>query len=455
MSKNKSHLPKMFGNLTLNDVQTQINKSLLLLQSDDPNQNLEGAVEIRKLLSIEQNPPIDEVLNAGVLPYLVRALRTEDMPTLHFEAIWAITNIASGTSAHTLEVIKAGAISLFVHLLDSESVDVREQTIWAFGNIAGDSPQSRDMVLQLGVTPTLCNLGYKETKVSLQRNLVWTISNLCRGKPAPDYDVVKEFVTPLSKWIQSSDDEVVTDSMWALSYLSDGENRKIQAIIDSGCIPTIVKHMSSSNMSILTPALRTIGNVVTGDDYQTEVVLQSGFLQSLTSLLTHSKKSIRKEAFWTLSNITAGNVQQIEYCINSGIMDRCIQLLSKEKDPDCIKEGCWALSNATSGGSYKQLQYLVGLGLIKLWGVFLDVKEPRLLAVVLESIKNLLTGDKEGEFKNQIEDFVDKIEELQNHPNMEIYELCQQILTAHFEIEDGEEEDPEEMVKPSNNNFQF
>jgi hypothetical protein len=54
----------------------------------------------------------------------------------------------------------------------------------------------------------------------------------------------------LAKLIYSLDDEVLIDACWAISYLSDGANEKIQAVIEAGVPRRLVELLMHSHSAV-------------------------------------------------------------------------------------------------------------------------------------------------------------------------------------------------------------
>lgn len=297
--------------------------------------------------------------------------------------------------------------------------------------------------------PILQQIMDKSTPPTMRKNATWTLSNLCRGKPQPEFATISPSIPVLADLIKMDDQEILTDACWALSYLSDGTNEMIQVVMGSGVTPRLVELLGSPNPTVITPALRTVGNFVTGSDEQTQVVINCGVIPRLLNLLSHRKTTIIKETCWTLSNIAAGNTDQITALFNGNVMTTVISLLNSSYD--IKREAAWIIANATCNGKIEHIQYLVERNVIsQLYGL-LSVPDVEIKDVTLNALSNILrigkdlqraTGSDTNPYVRKIMeiDGGDVLSNLQEHPQQTIQRKVQKILTDYFPLEDDDDE---------------
>ena len=380
------------------------------INSNDYKIVLENVILFRKMLSKEENPPIQDAIDLGVVPRLIQLLDERiEAPAdvtekIIFETAWALTNIASGQHSHTLCVVEQGAAPIFISLMSHINNDIKEQSIWALGNIAGDCPSLRNFVLDLNIIPQLLNILESEMSshipnISLIRNSTWTLSNLCRGKPAPGFHHISPCINTLYKLLSCNDHETVSDACWAISYISDDSENFVGPLISSGIIQLISNHLAIRNDTIQTPCLRALGNIVSNpNEVLTQAVIDSGALAKFQDLLRHYKSSIQKECCWVISNITAGNVHQVQSVIDSNLFPSIFTLL-RTGDNKTRKEAVWAVCNATSHHSSnpEQVRYLVSQGCLKPLCDMLSGQDTKIIQVILDGIDNILSVGKEDQ----------------------------------------------------------
>jgi hypothetical protein len=229
--------------------------------------------------------------------------------------------------------------------------------------------------------------------------------------------------------------------------LSDGPNEKIQTVLHVVDTRRLVELLAHPVLNVQSSALRAVGNIVTGDDHQTQAVLDAGVLAHLLTLLQSPKESIKKEACWTLSNITAGVQNQIQAVIDANIFPSLINIL-KHGDHKTRKEAAWAVTNATSGGTTQQIKYIIDQGVIPPLCELLSANDAKIIQVALNGLDNILKlGASEAKRTNGANPYammveecygLDKIEYLQSHENIEIYQKAFHLIETYFGVDEEE-----------------
>jgi hypothetical protein len=431
-------------------------KDLLdLLNAINSNEVLQqhfGTIGIR-LLSQNDDPPIQEIIDANGIPRLIGFTERYGDPQLQYEAAWALTNLASGTTLQTQSIIDNGGITAFVRLLKHENIKVAEQAIWALGNIGGDNTDFRDQILKANALPPLVDIINKSDDVAVIKNGTWALSNLVRGNPLPKFELVKETIPTFSRVIQETNDiETLVDAAWALSYLSDGKNR-VSLVLATGICPELSAHITmNQRLAALVPLLRILGNLLQGTEVEAREVLEvPDIVDKLVELATnHQKRVVIRESCWCLSNIADGNSEPIQMVMKNSDQIRSLMELAQRTEPEVRKEVLWIFSNATRQASPAQMSALDECNILDFFLQYFNKNDDsQNIKIALEGIANTLnqgasmalqenTENPENMFLTKLDDKggIKLLEDLQQHEDHEIYQKVQKIFERHFETED-------------------
>lgn len=436
---------------------SQFNEFIKHLEDVDRIKRHRAIIGLRKCLSLQTDdvqPPIQETIDNNIVPLLVQMMRNTSEPHIQIESTWCITNMASGTTEQVASLVEKGIIPIVSGLLNTDHFTLLEQSVWCVGNIAGDCSSYRDKLLHSGAQDSLSakyfHLKNKtdQKNKSLVRQIIWSISNLCRSKPVPDYKLIKNAIPVFCDAIKNETEMgTLADICWAL--VQHVNKYSIQTIIQLDVIPVFVKMLQLPQIIIVNPVLRMLGNITHGKDEDTQAVIDAGCITCLTVLLNHPHKIIRMEACWIISNITAGTSKQIQCIMNDEFVFPKLVSLCLNDVGDVQREAVWAICNMTKKASPEQITWLMQNGIIDLFDHFLEKKNQsgaKIINVVQEAIIEILNCGKDNftdaAGNNKLNEpllergIVEKIEDMQLHQNESIYKKALRIQTEFFEEED-------------------
>lgn len=190
-------------------------------------------------------------------------------------------------------------------------------------------------------------------------------------------------------------------------------------------------------------------------------------LQQLPALLHKPKKSIRKETLWLISNVTAGTSEQVQMVLEAGLFEKCCLLTGEGQPHEVKKEAVWVLGNAAMSANEGQMEWMTKAGCIDaLCSALAGSHDPGTIKCALDGLGQfLLAGERRKEreggeniYCQLIEECkgLDKLEDLQDDANTQIYEKAAKLIETYFQTEEEAETEPEtQPIAPAQISFNF
>jgi len=460
-----------------------------LADSTDSSRLFAPLAALRKELSTQTAPPIQQVLDLGGLPTLL-ALINNQSSAIQLEAAWAITNIAGGSSEHATAVIEAGGLPVVFTALESPAVperaDLCSQLLWVLGNMAADDDvRLRDRLLEAEVVGHIGKLfaqvpGFAwdtHGRTQVLRTLTWLMSCLCAGRPAPDLAEVDCAFDYFAQVVTGTDDvEMLSEALWGLHHLLDGaaseedSDARVARALAAGfgpgeAAPPNVPHpvidrvvaslgqASGKRSQTAVPAVKILGALVsTSKPEFTDIVIATGAVKALRRVLadTNSTAQIREQAAWVLANIAAGSPAQVQKLLDDqGAFNALKAGLERGPTKEVRSECAWAVANMTRQGA-AVLSRMDSRELLRLLTVALAAAtDAALQAALLDAAEAILgqAASKGLKAENPLVEvaegygFLDTLEELQRSETDCIYHKAAHMLETIFGV-DNENQTP-------------
>ncbi|GLC42325.1 hypothetical protein PLESTB_000659400 [Pleodorina starrii] len=324
------------------------------IQGSDKLQWLPATRAIRKALSKESKPPIQEIVDLGALPRLVYLMTLKEVPELQLESAWAVCNVASGTSAQCSAAVEAGALPPAMQLLAAETSNLREQAAWLLGNVAGDGATLRDKCLEAGMLPPLLAAADGETEVKPLRQYIWLLLNVTRFKPRQRQTLLDVLPCVARVAASTEDDETLADGMSALAHIADDCTAEVVAAARAAVerAGKLVNNPATPKGVVLS-ASKVLSALCAGDEAATQLVIDTGVLAGGYKRLLEEDTGagLLREVAFAISNIAAGTQDQALAVVEAGLLAPLAAVFRRCPSADAVhREATWALSNIATKG---------------------------------------------------------------------------------------------------------
>jgi hypothetical protein len=189
----------------------------------------ECSILLRYALEVDQ-PPIQDVIDAGILPTVIDIMNTNDDSTVQTNLAHVLIKLTTSDKTGVIAKVD-GLLPILVTLLDSSNDVIANESIVALGNIALIAPEYRNLVIKMGVMKPLLHILKHSDKVCKLKVSTMAFSQCCRGI-STNLTATKAALNVLTRLLLHVDIDVLRHACWALFHLLDGlENEEVRSVM--------------------------------------------------------------------------------------------------------------------------------------------------------------------------------------------------------------------------------
>ncbi|KAG8940393.1 Importin alpha subunit (Karyopherin alpha subunit) (Serine-rich RNA polymerase I suppressor protein) [Tulasnella sp. 424] len=285
-----------------------------LLDSDDKELQREAAWIVANIAS-GTTQQTEKVIDAGAIPKLVR-LAVSPNEAISDDAVWALANIVGDSAVLRDRVEDEGGINALVTILnhaDLGSTNTQRRAVWAISCYLQPWPSRRLPVTRVKhLLPCLVRYISKapvdEANMESLEYAVLSLRRICdRHLERSDFietEVVHRLVQLLADC--SSSVTLKKQALECLGYLVGGDDKDTDVAMDAGLLPALSAALADGNQQVCELACWNASNIAAGNQRQVQAFLESGLLDQVVRILMDGQTYIicRREACWVISNLT-------------------------------------------------------------------------------------------------------------------------------------------------------
>ncbi|KAK3278803.1 hypothetical protein CYMTET_13283 [Cymbomonas tetramitiformis] len=291
------------------------------------------------------------IVRAGAVKPLVALLGHASMSVLEGAAS-ALGNIACGDDVCREEIINQGALQPLVALLHSGTNEARGAAASAIGNMSCGSDARRRKVVESGAVKSLVELLASGSEISCdaRARVAGAMLNMAAGSDEFRAELIgagalRVLVHLLIQPATSSHAQAAN----VLLNIACGNNKYRQAVIDAGAVPVLVSQLITGSSDAKNTSAGALWCLAAGTDLHRDKVVQAGALPPLIALLSSDSIEAQISAAGALWNIAAGSDEVRKQILRAGGLPALIRVVQTSGSTSAKARAADAIRNIACG----------------------------------------------------------------------------------------------------------